>query len=141
MSDTKYDDIIGLPHYEPKYHQRMPMANRAAQFAPFAALTGHGAAIDETARLTDMKPELSAEQQHELSQRLTQVMERHTPVTITCFIPDSRKSGGRYADITGVIKKIDTIDRTLTLTDGQMLDLDSMIYLKVEDEKVKGLND
>lgn len=132
MSDTKYDDIIGLPHYEPKYHQRMPMENRAAQFAPFAALTGHGAAIDETARLTDKMQELSAEQQLELSHRLTIAMERQAPVTITCFIPDSRKSGGRYADITGVIKKIETTDRTLMLTDGQMLDLDSVIYLKGE---------
>lgn len=132
MSDTKYDDIIGLPHYEPKYHQRMPMENRAAQFAPFAALTGHGAAIDETARLTDRMQELSAEQQLELSRRLTIAMERQAPVTITCFIPDSRKSGGRYADYTGVIKKIDTTDRTLMLTDGHTLDLDSVTDLKSE---------
>lgn len=132
MNDTKYDDIIGLPHYEPKYHQRMPMANRAAQFAPFAALTGHGAAIAETARITDRIRELSDEQQTELSRKLMLAIERQASVTITCFIPDSRKSGGRYADITGVVRKIDPVERTVVLTDGSRIALDSIVDLKGE---------
>lgn len=132
MNDTKYDDIIGLPHYEPKYHQRMPMANRAAQFAPFAALTGHGAAIAETARITDRIRELSDEQQTELSRKLMLAIERQASVTITCFISDSRKSGGRYADITGVVRKIDPVERTVVLTDGSRLALDSIADLKGE---------
>lgn len=132
MNDTKYDDIIGLPHYEPKYHQRMPMANRAAQFAPFAALTGHGAAIAETARITDRIRELSDEQQTELSRKLMLAIERQASVTITCFISDSRKSGGRYADITGVVRKIDPVERTVVLTDGSRIALDSIVDLKGE---------
>lgn len=132
MSDPKYNDIIGLPHYEPKYHTRMPIESRAAQFAPFAALTGHAAAIAETARLTDMMPELSDGQQFELSQKLIYALERHTTVSITYFQPDSRKAGGRYVNITGVIKRIDEIERTVTLTDGSILSMDRVTDLKGE---------
>lgn len=130
MSDSKYDDIIGLPHYEPKYHTRMPIESRAAQFAPFAALTGHGAAITETARLTDKMPELSEEQQFDLSRKLTYALERHASVSITYFQPDSRKAGGRYVAITGVIKKIDDVERTIILTDGRILSMDRVMDLK-----------
>lgn len=110
----------------------MPMANRAAQFAPFAALTGHGAAIEETGRLTERMHELSVEQQLELSRRLTIALDRQATVTITYFIPDSRKSGGRYADIRGVIRKIDSVERMLTLSDGSRLALDKVTDLKDE---------
>ena len=132
MSDSKYDDIIGLPHYEPKYHPRMPIENRAAQFAPFAALTGHAAAIAETARLTDRPPELSDGQQIELSRKLTYALERHSTVSITYFHPDSRKAGGRYVNITGVIKKIDDVERTIILTNGSILSMDRVTDLRGE---------
>lgn len=132
MSDSKYDDIIGLPHYEPKYHPRMPIESRAAQFAPFAALTGHGEAIAETARLTDKILELSDEQQFELSRKLTCAFERQAQVSITYFQTDSRKSGGRYVDITGVIKKINDVERTIILTNGSILSMDRVTDLKGE---------
>ena len=132
MNDSKYDDIIDLPHYEPKYHQRMPRANRAAQFAPFAALTGHGSAIAETARITDRIRELSDDQQIELSRRLKLAIERQASVKITYFIPDSRKSGGKYADITGVVRKIDPVERMVELADGNHLALDSIADLNGE---------
>ncbi len=132
MSNTKYDDIIGLPHYEPKYHTRMPMENRAAQFAPFAALTGHSAAISETARLTEEMLELSAEQQLEIPRRLALALERHARITITFFRHDARKSGGRYIDIAGEIKKIDDIERSVLLTDGRTLPLDMIADLRGE---------
>lgn len=121
MSDSKYDDIIGLPHYEPKHHPRMPMHSRAAQFAPFAALTGHGAAISETARLTDSMEELSDEEKHALSRKLSYAFECHATVTIRYFVPDPRKDGGHYNNITTTIKKIDEIQRKLTLADGRTI--------------------
>ena len=89
---SRYDDIIDLPHYEPK-HKRMTMENRAAQFAPFAALTGHGAAIAETARLTDSMTELSADEQIRLSRILNYAYEKHLEINLTYFIPDARKAG------------------------------------------------
>ncbi len=118
---SRYDDIIYLPHPEPKNHTRMPMENRAAQFAPFAALTGHGAAIAETARHTEKMVELSAEQMLELSRKISFAMTSHSRITLTFFQPDHHKSGGRYIDITGKIKKIDDIDRTVILADGRTI--------------------
>ena len=120
---NRYDDIIGLPHYEPR-HPRMSLENRAAQFAPFAALTGHGAAIAETARLTESMMELSVEEQTRLSRRLNIAYELHAEVTFTFFIPDRRKTGGRYGKVRGVIKKIDEAERFIILEDGYMLPLD-----------------
>lgn len=120
---SRYDDIIELPHPEPK-HPRMALENRAAQFAPFAALTGHGAALAETARLTDTMLELSGEEQMRLSRRLNTAYELHMEVTITHFLPDRLKSGGIYESICGKIKKIDESERTVILEDGKILPLD-----------------
>lgn len=105
---NRYDDIIELPHYEPR-HKRMTLENRAAQFAPFAALTGHGAAIEETARLTDRLTELSEDEHIRLSRILKYAYEKHATVTITYFQPDRLKSGGKYDKISGEIKKIDEL--------------------------------
>ena len=94
---SKYDDIINLPHHRSKTHPHMALIDRAAQFAPFAALTGYGDAIDETARLTDGRPELSEQQLAELNERLLQIMAKpDTVVYITYFVPDERK---RAADM------------------------------------------
>lgn len=129
---SRYDDIIGLPHYEPKHHPRMPMENRAAQFAPFAALTGHGAAIAETARLTEQPVELSDEQKHALSRRMEYALKSHAKVSITFFLPDPHKSGGRYIDITGEIKKFDEYSRNVILTDRRTLNMDDITDIRVE---------
>ncbi len=120
---SRYDDIIELPHHEPK-HPRMTLENRAAQFAPFAALTGHGAAIAETARLTDNMSEMSGEEQMRLSRRLNTAYELHIEVTITHFLPDRLKSGGVYEKLRGKIKKIDETERTVILEDGKVIPLD-----------------
>ena len=86
----------------------MPLIDRAAQFAPFAALTGYGDAIDETARITDIRPDLDEQQLAELNERLLQIMAKpNAVVRITYFIPDEKKEGGRYEQAVGVIKKID----------------------------------
>lgn len=130
MSDSKYGDIIGLPHYEPKYHTRMPIESRAAQFAPFAALTGHGAAITETARVTEKILELSDEQQFELSRKLTYALERQVQVSVTYFLPDSLKAGGKHIAIKGIIKRVDDIERKVILTDGRILMIDKITDIK-----------
>ena len=92
---SKYDDIINLPHHRSKTHPHMPLIDRAAQFAPFAALTGYGDAIDETARLTDGRPELSDQQLAELNERLFQIMAKpNTVVCITYFVPDEKRKAG-----------------------------------------------
>lgn len=129
---SRYDDIIDLPHPEPKNHPRMPIENRAAQFAPFAALTGHGAAIAETARLTENMVELSEEQQLELSRKIAYALESHSVVTIKYFQPDNRKSGGRYIDITGEIKKLDEVERSVILTDGRTIPMDILTDVRGE---------
>lgn len=120
---SSYNDIIDLPHYEPR-HPRMPLGNRAAQFAPFAALTGHGAAIAETARLTESMVELSNEEHSRLSRRLILAFESNACVTITYFIPDKIKAGGKYDVIKGRIKKIDDTERIIIVKDGQVIPLD-----------------
>ena len=91
-----YDDIINLPHHVSERHPQMSMYNRAAQFAPFAALAGHDSAITEAARLTDAEQELPESEAEILDRKLArlQTMEEKTPVTVTYFVPDSRKDGG-----------------------------------------------
>lgn len=128
---NRYDDIIDLPHYEPK-HKRMPIENRAAQFAPFAALTGHGAAIVETARLTEKKIELSDEEKQELSKKLSLAVENQSRILITIFVPDTLKEGGSYQEIIGAIKRIDLLERIITLSDNTTVSLDNVTDLKGE---------
>ncbi len=132
LEDTmnKYDDIINLPHHVSATRRPMPLENRAAQFAPFAALSGHDEAIVETARLTSEKPVLSMEDNRELSQRLTYAMEKNAEVSITFFQTDSRKQGGRYLERQGKIKKLDLIKRIITLTNNVSIPLDSVITIE-----------
>ncbi|MEG2421569.1 MAG: hypothetical protein RSB55_08455, partial [Oscillospiraceae bacterium] len=94
---TPYDDMLHLPHHVSEKHPSMPMLDRAAQFSPFAALTGYDAAVKETARLTDRRVELDEGEKEAIDQRLTLVQERlpdPTEVTITYFVPDKKKAGG-----------------------------------------------
>lgn len=120
----KYDDIIHLPHHVSPVHSPMPMENRAAQFAPFAALTGHAAAIEETGRVTSEKIELSDEEKMNVSRRLEYAVGQRAVVTITYFLPDSYKEGGRYVSYSGQIKKIDAYEHKVVMTDGKMIALD-----------------
>lgn len=115
----KYDDIINLPHHVSKKHPQMLLRDRAAQFSPFAALTGHKAAINETARLTDEKQILSEDVIAKLNEQLNLIKENigtNLIVTITYFVPDDRKSGGAYISNTGVVKKINEYNHTVILT-------------------------
>ena len=108
----------------------MPLIDRAAQFAPFAALTGYGDAIDETARITDIRPDLDEQQLAELNERLLQIMaEPNAVARITYFVPDEKKSGGRYEQAEGVIKKIDEIAKVIVMDGGEKIPLSDIIEL------------
>lgn len=128
-----YEDIIHLPHPTSKNHPRMSIQERAAQFSPFAALTGHAAAIAETARLTDRKIELDEDTRAELDRRQAILLEHiseQPEVTVTWFRPDEKKDGGAYLTTTGRLKKIDQVERVLVLTDGARIPLDDVAALE-----------
>lgn len=120
MNDN-YDEILHLPHHTSMTHPRMSRQDRAAQFSPFAALTGYEAVVKETARLTDERPMLTEDEVAELDTRLRLAMELDAEVTVTWFKPDSRKSGGSYVSTTGRVKKTDEIHRILTMEDGTQI--------------------
>ena len=135
-----YDDMIDLPHPTSKKHPRMSIQNRAAIFSPFAALSGHGAAIAETARLTDRRMELDEDTKAELDRRqavLLEHIDEQPEVTVTWFQPDERKDGGAYLTATGRLKKIDEMKRILSLQDGTSIPLEDVVGL--ESEWLRGL--
>ena len=114
----KYDDIINLPHYVSKKHPRMSLEARSAQFAPFAALTGYDEAIRETSRLTNKKIEITEELKAILDEKLLFIkLQIHSKpiVTVTYFIPDSKKDGGKYLTVTGKVLKIDEYKQKIVL--------------------------
>ena len=127
-----YDDILDLPHPTSKKHPRMSMYARAAQFAPFAALTGYGDAIKETARITDQQLELDENEKALLNEKL-QLLRQHLPgkpkITITYFVPDTKKAGGSYQTITGSVKKLQEYEHRLIMTDGTIIPIDAIIEL------------
>lgn len=136
--DDKYQSIINLEHPTSLKHKRMSRLQRAAQFAPFAALTGHDAAIQETARLTDKKIELDEEQLVILNEKLQLVNEfKHLeePVKIIYFIKDSKKNGGMYLEKVGIIKKIDEIERVIIFKDKSIIPIDDVI--EIESDLIK----
>ena len=134
MSDeNKYDDILYLPHPVSARHPQMPLADRAAQFSPFAALTGHEAAIRETARLTKERVELDESRKEILDERLQMIRENLSEkpeVTFTYFQPDERKSGGAYLTVTGRVKKMDGYERRILLEDGTIVPLEELIDIE-----------
>ena len=122
-----YDDIIHLPHYEPKRHPRMSMMARAAQFAPFAAVAGHDAAIREAGRLTDEWNGMGECGNDELNRKMEMLLSRleeHPLVTIGYFLPDGRKAGGSYQTVSGNVRRIDNIRRVIEFSDGSIIDMD-----------------
>ena len=128
-----YDDIINLPHPTSQRHPRMPVHDRAAIFSPFAALSGHGAAIAETARLTERRMELDEDTRAELDRRqaiLLEHIDEQPEVTITWFHPDERKDGGAYLTATGRLKKLRELERLLVLADGTEIPLEDVVALE-----------
>lgn len=128
-----YDDIIHLSHPTSKNRPRMSIHDRAAQFSPFAALSGHAAAIAETARLTDRKLELDEDTRAELDRRQAILLEHiseRPEITVTWFRPDERKEGGAYITTTGRLKKLDEAERILILTDDTRIPLEAVVSLE-----------
>ena len=126
----KYDDIIDLPYPLPGLptRPRMSIQDRAAQFAPFAALSGHGAAIRETARLTDQRIEL------EEDQKIMDRVSEHPEVSVLYFKPDGKKDGGAYVTVTGKVKKIDEIERTIVFVDKTVIPIGDILDISYPDE-------
>ena len=129
-----YDDIIDLPHHVSTTRPRMSRLDRAAQFAPFAALTGYGAAIKETARLTDERSELGEYELMELNAGIHMLMERideHPQVEITYFKPDERKDGGAYLTVKSRAKRLNEYERFLLLEDGTEIPFDDIYKIEL----------
>ena len=142
MNDKNYDDIINLPCPTSKRHPRMAMIDRAAQFAPFAALTGYDDAITETGRLTNEKIDLSDETKERIDLKINFLIdniEENPEITVTYFVPDKRKSGGEYLTVTGKLKKIDGYEQTLLMMDG--LKISIFEILSIESDFFHGLFD
>lgn len=131
--EGKYADIIDLPHHQSKKHPHMPLADRAAQFSPFAALTGHRDAVKETARLTEAKMELNDEAKTFLNARVLYLAENimESPeASITFFVPDGRKAGGAYITKTGAVKRIDEYERTIVMADDAVIRIDDIVAIE-----------
>jgi len=129
----KYDDIIHLPNHRSKTRPHMSIYDRAAQFSPFAALTGHEEAIKETARLTHQKPNLTEEIKAKLNARLSLVekhLDERPKIEITYFVPDKRKSGGAYVTNKGIIKRIDLHKHTVIMENGEIIPADEIIAIE-----------
>ena len=130
MDNHSYDDIINLPHPTSRNHPRMSLHDRAAQFAPFAALTGHKQLIQETQRLTEDKKELDENKKSILNQKLLYFIETKEKIKITYFKKDQKKSGGDYLTTIQRIKKIDSIYKTITLQNGQIIKMEDIYEIE-----------
>jgi hypothetical protein len=129
---SSYEDIINLPRPVSKTRPRMPTINRAAQFAPFAALTGHEAAIQETARWTDRRIELDEYMQASLNIKLLEIGGRLAEcptLAITYFQPDPKKDGGAYITSIGTVRKINEYDRRILMSDGTAIPMDDILSI------------
>lgn len=136
MNNKSYEDIINLPHPVSKNHPQMPLEDRAAQFAPFAALTGHDAAIKETARVTDERLELSEEAIAQLNDKLNQIRDTigtEQRFSITYFVPDGKKSGGAYVTCTGPVKKIDEYEHDIVMMDHRVIPMEHISNIECDD--------
>ena len=132
--NSPYEDILYLPHHVSPVRQPMSRQDRAAQFSPFAALTGHEAAIAETARLTDARTQLDMDGIPLLDAQLRHLAERlpeHPQVTIIYFVPDERKDGGSYVTVTGKVRKMLPLEQAVLMEDGQLLYFDRIFQLEI----------
>lgn len=129
---NNYEDIINLPHHVSKKHPQMSIWSRSAQFAPFAALTGYDEAVKETARLTDKRLEIDEGLKNILNDKLQYILENKSlqpEITFTYFVYDNKKSGGKYIEKTGVVKKIDLNEKYIILKDKTKISIDEIINI------------
>lgn len=128
-----YEDIINLPHHVSKVHTPMSMTERAAQFSPFAALTGYEAAIMETARLTDRKAVLDNSELIHINNLILEALENRSEIDIVYFVEDDKKKeGGSYQDITGIIRKIDDYEGRLIMDNGCLIPLEDIVKAEIK---------
>ncbi|MDD2234679.1 MAG: hypothetical protein PHZ11_06495 [Desulfitobacteriaceae bacterium] len=130
-----YDDIINLPHHRSTTHPHMSSHDRAAQFSPFAALTGYEDAVAETARLMDKKIELDEYSKSDLNERLNIIqgaLNEQPEVSITYFLPDKNKSGGAYVTVTSGVKKIDEYEHIVVMLDATKIPIDDIAKMNGE---------
>lgn len=130
-----YDDIINLPHHVSDKRPQMSMQDRAAQFSPFAALTGYDSAIRETARLTDTKLELTEETMAVLNMKLQMAADsiaEQPELSFTYFKPDEKKAGGAYVTVSGAVKKVDDYERLVILQSGERIPIDNLLDIDGE---------
>ncbi|MCR4658063.1 MAG: YolD-like family protein [Lachnospiraceae bacterium] len=130
MRTDDYSDIIDHPHYQSKKRPHMSLHDRAAQFSPFSALTGYDSMVKEAGRITDRQIFPDEDALTELNEKLTELsgkIDDRPEICITCFIPDDKKDGGSYTEITGRLKKIDEYERYVILTDGKAIPINTII--------------
>lgn len=133
--NTKYEVLLSMPHHVSKSHPQMSAHDRAAQFSPFAALTGYEGVLQETGRVTEQRVDLTEEQKAVLDRRLRRLAEQvnsHPAVSITYFVKDARKEGGAYLTHSGKIRKIQEYERLLILEDGIQILIDDILMLEAE---------
>lgn len=131
---NNYDDIINFPHHESKVHPKMSLYNRSAQFAPFAALTGYDDAIIETARLTDKRINIDDGLKELINnnlQKIESMVNEHPLIEVTYFVKDKKKDGGSYITINGNIKRIDTDNNLIILTNKTKVPISEIINVKL----------
>ena len=129
------EDILNLPHHVSKKHPRMSMHNRAAQFSPFAALTGYDSAIRETARQTNRRMDLGEDEQAEIGEKLRLLMDRageRPEADFVVFVPDARKAGGEYVSLTARVKRVDELARRVILADGREISFGDILEIDAE---------
>lgn len=128
----KYDDIVNLPHYESKTHKHMSLYDRAAQFAPFAALTGYGEAINETGRIVESRRDLDESEKEYLNYQINILKEYANSllqITIVYFVPDQKKSGGMYKSYSGVLKRIDEDNLEFIFKDKTKIKIENIVEI------------
>lgn len=134
-SGNPYEDILELPHPVSKIHPQMPRRDRAAQFAPFAALTGYEEAVREAARLTEEKMILDEDSKEQLDWKfrcLQEKVKEKPAITVTYFLKDEKKKGGKYVTVTGVLKKIDSYTHQFVLENGEEIPVENIVSLEFE---------
>ena len=130
-----YEDIVDLPHHVSRKHPQPTVADRAARFAPFAAITGYEEMVLEEARVTDERIEMDESSKAALNEKLNMILEfidEQPEVSITYFEPDKRKAGGAYVTVTGTVKRIDEYEHLVIMTDGKKINIDDIYNLQSE---------
>ena len=127
INDHKYDDIINLEHHVSKTHPRMSLEARSAQFAPFSAVTGYEDEVSEVARITENQIEVTDEIRNDINKKLSYIKQNpNQQISITFFVKDVKKQGGKYETVTRLVKKIDDVKNTITLNDGRVIRMEDI---------------